>query len=193
MSGARIIARRTVSCLDTRYNRCRDFPEGALKASAPARVAPAPTSVAGEVPEPPPGDAAPMRVSIAGGVVRRALIRRDGATTISTIGAVPAWCDTADLDALGDTALLRRAERPEYDAGGEPLRFADLFSGCGVLSLGVMEEARTIGRTPVCTLAVDVDPDPTAVLQASLGVEHARACDLAELIDGNLRARRTPS
>jgi hypothetical protein len=158
-----------------------------LKASA---AAPVPTALASITPPAhEPDDAAPVRLSIAGGVVRRALMRRDGATTISTIAAVPAGCDTDDLESVADSALLRCAARPEYDAGGEPMRFADLFSGCGALSLGVMEAARTIGRTPVCTLALDLAPDPIAVFRASLGVDHARTGDLAELVDGNLRAR----
>jgi DNA (cytosine-5)-methyltransferase 1 len=134
------------------------------------------------------------RYSVTDDTIRRVIARRDGSSTISTVGPIPPdWNDREDLPGLADASLLRRRTRPDYEADAEPLRFADLFSGCGALSLGVMEAARAIGLMPQSTLSVDLDESAICVYRASLGIADARVDDLSVLVDAKLRARTTKS
>lgn len=146
------------------------------------------------------GQASPRRwprveqISASEDSVRRVLERRDGSTTISTVGALfPSIEEQPDPAALADTVMLRRQRLPSIGAGTDVLRFADLFSGCGSLSLGVIEAATALGLRPECSLAVDLDANAIAVYRASLGAERARVADLAKLVDGKLKSRRTRS
>lgn len=130
--------------------------------------------------------------SVTDDTVRRVVARRDGSSTISTVAAIPAdWEDREDLAGLADVSLLRRRTRPEYEPDADLLVFADLFSGCGVLSVGVMEATRALGCTPQSTLSVDLDEAGIAVYRASLGIVDARVDDLSVLVNGKLRARTT--
>ncbi|MDP8942667.1 MAG: DNA cytosine methyltransferase [Actinomycetota bacterium] len=136
----------------------------------------------------------PERHSVTDDTVRRVVARRDGSSTISMVAPIPAdWEDRHDLAGLADAALVRRRTRPDYEAHAEPLLFADLFSGCGALSLGVMEAARALGRTPQSTLSVDLDSAAIAVYRASLAIADARVDDLSALVNGKLEARTTES
>lgn len=61
-------------------------------------------------------------------------------------------------------AWLRSASRP-CGGGGAPFRVADLFSGCGGLSLGTWEACRRANRRFESTLAWDSDENALAVYQ----------------------------
>src|SRR5438034_1693286 len=80
----------------------------------------------------------------------------------------------SDLD-RADRSFLRMRVAPEYEMGPRPIRFADLFCGCGGLSLGVFEAARTLGRGARVELALDNDSDALAVYRKTFGVDRARA------------------
>lgn len=54
-------------------------------------------------------------------------------------------------------------------ARGAELAVADLFSGCGGLSVGFLEGARRAGRSASIALAIDFEQAPLDVLRASLG------------------------
>src|SRR5205823_1809369 len=51
-----------------------------------------------------------------------------------------------DLRSAADILWLRRATSPPMPSTGEELRVADLFSGCGAMSLGVAEACRATGH-----------------------------------------------
>jgi DNA (cytosine-5)-methyltransferase 1 len=72
--------------------------------------------------------------------------------------------------ALDDRRYLRRKSVPPPIA--EPrgtLRVADLFCGCGGMSLGLREAARRAGLSMEIVLALDLDPDAVAVFAKNLG------------------------
>lgn len=137
------------------------------------------------------GHPAAQRFSVTSGAVRRVVSLRAGTSAVSTIGPAPNGSDE-DLESLADLAFVRLAERPGYQAGERVVRFADLFAGCGALSVGVMEAARALGRGSECVLAVDRDARALEVNAKSLGTS-TLAADLAKLIDGKLGARATAS
>jgi DNA (cytosine-5)-methyltransferase 1 len=62
---------------------------------------------------------------------------------------------SSQLGALADVAFLRSKIRPGCESVGDPVRVADLFSGCGAMSLGVWEACRAVGRGFQVALAVD--------------------------------------
>src|SRR5664280_318692 len=61
----------------------------------------------------------------------------------------------AQLAAWADVAFLRSQGWPDCDTSGNVVRIADLFSGCGAMSLGAWEACRAIGRRFEVVLAVD--------------------------------------
>lgn len=61
-----------------------------------------------------------------------------------------------DLAAEFDAAWLRVSERPKlHDA--VDVRFADLFAGCGAMSIGVVEACRALGKTAHPMFAADMN------------------------------------
>ncbi len=74
-------------------------------------------------------------------------------------------------------AWLRATARPPAGSG-PALRVADLFSGCGGLSLGVWEACRRAGRAFEPVLAWDTDPRALGVYRANFKLPEGRALSL---------------
>ncbi len=74
------------------------------------------------------------------------------------------------------------------------LRVADLFSGCGGLSLGAFEAARVNGLKPKVVFAVDLDETALGVYRANFRVNSktARTADVTKLFAGRLGTHLTP-
>lgn len=83
---------------------------------------------------------------------------------------------------------LRQKAFPEVD-GGECFRFADLFSGCGGLSLGAVLAATSFGQRPVIKLAVDNWLLATKVYQENLGAfsERILCADVRDAMNEDIR------
>lgn len=74
-------------------------------------------------------------------------------------------------------------------ARGE-LRIADIFCGCGGLTLGASEALKAAGFLPSIRLAVDTDREALAVYTANFGVTGAALCmDVSSLVDYQILAR----
>jgi DNA (cytosine-5)-methyltransferase 1 len=71
------------------------------------------------------------------------------------------------------------------------IRVADLFAGCGGLTLGVAEAARRLGLGIDVRLAVDVDAEARAVYEANLPGADFREVSIEELFDGVVGAPLT--
>lgn len=61
-----------------------------------------------------------------------------------------------DLGAEFDAAWLRAPERPKLRDAVD-VRFADLFAGCGAMSIGVVEACRALGKTAHPMFAADMN------------------------------------
>lgn len=88
---------------------------------------------------------------------------------------------------MNDRTFLRRKTTPNYgNKESEALTLVDLFCGCGGMSLGAAEAARRAGLSTKVLLAVDMDPEATAVFNATLSPAEARCGRVEQLFDGAL-------
>jgi DNA (cytosine-5)-methyltransferase 1 len=65
-----------------------------------------------------------------------------------------------------------RGEKPTPDQNSHPLRFIDLFSSVGGLTLGAMEAIMSVGMRPISLLAADVDGRALQVYKANHRPRH---------------------
>lgn len=98
-----------------------------------------------------------------------------------------------ELAALADAGFLRSSDWPVVRAEAPTLRTADLFSGCGVMSLGVWEAARAIGRRMVPAVALDVNPHAIGVYKRNFPDVSARMDPVERYLDGELGKPATPT
>src|SRR5258708_31644861 len=85
-----------------------------------------------------------------GRVVERSIIRRDCRVVTSRVSLATSPLKRAlseeDLAALFDREYLRSRVRPKVSESWPAARLVDLFSSCGIMSLGVWEACRAIER-----------------------------------------------
>lgn len=83
--------------------------------------------------------------------------------------------------------FLCRGERPDYELGDDPLTVADLFCGCGGMTLGLAEAALRASRALDVRLAVDNDEKAIATYKANFrDAEKLHFGRIEELFDGAL-------
>src|SRR5690348_8975898 len=66
-----------------------------------------------------------------------------------------------------DEHPLLGQKRPEFESGTAVLRLADLFCGCGGITLGIAQAARRADLALDIAVAVDTDPEASAVYAAN--------------------------
>jgi DNA (cytosine-5)-methyltransferase 1 len=98
----------------------------------------------------------------------------------------------AQLAALVDVAFLQSQDWPDADASGKAVRIADLFSGCGAMSLGAWEACRAVGLRFDVTLAVDNSEHAMDTYAQNFPSARARRMDAAFLLDSPLGAKPSP-
>ncbi len=79
-------------------------------------------------------------------------------------------------------AWLRQGHRPPPPGGGT-LYAADLFSGCGGLSLGLEEAAHAVGARAVTAFAVERETRALAVFEANFKPEHLHDGVVQDVVD----------
>lgn len=90
-----------------------------------------------------------------------------------------------DVRAVADLSYLQRRTAP-VQSGGVPVRVADLFSGCGAMSLGVSEACRAVGRKFVSTAAFDVNQRVLNIFSRNFSSCDQEAVDLAAVLNDDL-------
>ena len=98
----------------------------------------------------------------------------------------------AQLAALADVAFLRSQDRPDCDTSGNVVRIADLFSGCGAMSLGAWEACRAIGRSLQVVLAVDSSEHVLDIYAQNFPGSRTRPMDVTLLLNSPLGAEPSP-
>lgn len=121
------------------------------------------------------------------GQVVRSVRLRNGGFAESTIGIGLAM---GDLREAADAAFLRASARP-VSSTGTSIRVADLFSGCGAMTLGLAEACRAVGKQFTPVLACDINPTALEVYADNFEGVSTESCDLGEL-SGLMHAARTP-
>ena len=74
---------------------------------------------------------------------------------------------------------------------GPTISVADLFAGCGGMTVGLIEAARELGCRPKISLAVDSDPAVISIYKANFQEAGALVADVGTLFDGEIGARPT--
>jgi len=104
----------------------------------------------------------------------------------TTVGALQT-SDRSEVDPEGvdeDQRFLRRKNPVPDQPGGRALRLADLYSGCGGLTLGFQVAARKAGAVLDVRLAVDVDTDARRVYRANFPKASMRRARVENLFPG---------
>jgi DNA (cytosine-5)-methyltransferase 1 len=91
-----------------------------------------------------------------------------------------------------DLCWLRAAETWRAASSRRVVRAADLFCGCGGLTLGAREAAHALGYSFEVRLAVDSDSEAMAVYRANFFPDLVHRGDILDLVDGRLGDPPTP-
>ena len=83
-----------------------------------------------------------------------------------------------------DIRILKSGSMPSEDATLPKLTIADLFAGCGGLSLGIQRAARDLGYSLDVRLAVDYDEVAIEVYRASFKNARIECKPIEEMFDG---------
>ena len=94
------------------------------------------------------------------------------------------------LEGLSHDRWIRQTEKPENGASNE-LRCVDLFSGCGGLSLGIMEYCRVMSLGHRVELASDWDHRAIEVYAQNIVPKDTHVGDILELFDGTIGQKPT--
>lgn len=93
----------------------------------------------------------------------------------------------SDLAAEFDAAWLRSSTHPTFP-GTVDLRFADLFAGCGAMSVGVVEACRALGKTPHSMYAVDMNEKAVQVYKDNFTPRRSQSDPIERELDAPIRA-----
>src|SRR5262249_49488942 len=91
--------------------------------------------------------------------------------------------DAADLAAAFDIAWLRARRKPAISTALGRVRVLDLFSGCGALTLGVVEACRALQLEAIPVLGVDTTPVALQVYKANFPTAETTTTSVTELLD----------
>ena len=90
-----------------------------------------------------------------------------------------------------DFAYLRQPIRPAMPHQGSEVRVADIFSGCGGLSLGAMEACRALGKRFTSVLALDNDERCISVYKSNFRCKFAYTNNITQILDGKVGSEPT--
>lgn len=96
-----------------------------------------------------------------------------------------------DPESTFDWCWLRQDAAPATPNPLPPLRVADLFAGCGQMSVGAREAARAVGRGMELALAYDFDADATRVCARTFPGCGAVTGHIEDRLDGELGGKMT--
>ena len=87
---------------------------------------------------------------------------------------------------------LQLQTRPDFEAAATVIRSADLFSGCGGLSLGTAQACFDLGASLEVRLAVDFDEDASKVFATNFPKARVVNDDIENIFNGNFGQPATP-
>lgn len=133
-----------------------------------------------------------FRVDETTGVVTRVVTLRDPDVepVVTEVGLWDRNVPLDDVRAVADLSYLQRVTAPIENEGTE-VRVADLFSGCGAMSLGVLEACRAVGRKFVAVGALDINQRVLDVYSRNFGTAAQTATDLSTVLSDDLDAEVT--
>ena len=90
-----------------------------------------------------------------------------------------------DLGAAYDLAWLTAPTRPQLPAQYGQVSIVDLFSGCGAMTVGVLEACRALGLAGIPTIAVDTAEGARRVYADNYPEAKVHATDINDLLPGS--------
>ncbi|MRX07015.1 DNA (cytosine-5-)-methyltransferase [Pseudoduganella sp. FT25W] len=129
-----------------------------------------------------------------GKVITRTIVLRNGQERNSSVTVRGSIKDIADLSDAFDVAWLRSLSLPKTEVvESSTLRVADLFSGCGGLSIGLREACRALGIPVEFVFASDINETALDVYRQNFSPLFSAAEPLELLLDGKVGSKRTSS
>ncbi len=119
--------------------------------------------------------------SIDGERILKHVRKRNGTTATSDVARA---AHSGDLAADFDLSWLRSRNLPTLPTGGITFRAADLFAGCGAMSLGLREACRALQIPLHFAFAAELDPVKAAVYAQNLSPHEVQVGPIEEMIDG---------
>lgn len=83
-----------------------------------------------------------------------------------------------------DQAFLRNSQRPPDSRGDVKITIADLYAGCGGMTLGLHEASRRHDYQASVSLAIDLDQDSISIYKSNFPSAGTRVADVAQIFDG---------
>jgi DNA (cytosine-5)-methyltransferase 1 len=128
--------------------------------------------------------AAAYRFNEKGNHVSRIVTRRDGKRFETRRDLIPGISTKQDARSMFDQVFLRSTKRAWHAPLRGALRTADLFSGCGGLSLGVREASTALGKRFESVLAVDNDAPSLEVYKRNFNPAVSIDQDIRSVLSG---------
>jgi DNA (cytosine-5)-methyltransferase 1 len=123
-------------------------------------------------------------------VIRRVL-RRNSEIVESRVPRSSVEKLSSDLGAEFDLAWLQTKHWPGVENAAKVLRVADLFSGCGGLSLGVAEACRALNIAPKFVFASDINEVALNVYRTNLNPEFFSSQPIESFVNGRIGSKPT--
>jgi len=130
------------------------------------------------------------RRSSDGRIVLRAVILRDGRKVQSQQPRV-SEDNCGDLGAEFDASWIRSVNCPSFRARSlsRAVRIADMFSGCGAMTLGAVEACRALGLIPDPVFAMDQDPAAIKIYSRNFPSAHCVTGKIEKLLTSRLGSK----
>lgn len=127
----------------------------------------------------------------------RTVTRRAGTSVVTRarLDQIPRIANPSqsDLAAMMDLSFLRAPDWPATSGVTPHIRIVDIFSGCGIMTLGVWEAARALGIRLAPVAALDTNLTALAVYEANFPDVRSIAQPVEDIIDGRIGAAATSS
>lgn len=135
-----------------------------------------------------------LSYSKASGVLLRTVKRSNGGRRArSTLGRLSFDPDGSDLRTIADLTFLTRKRKPRGAAAVSTVRVADLFCGCGAMSVGIAEACRALSKRFAVAAAYDLDPVALNVYSHNFDAPTLTPVDLDDRLASRLNNRITAS
>ena len=134
-----------------------------------------------------------FRIQDSDGAVIRQVERRDRAVVETLSSNTPSLLNASGqaLSDEFDSQWLRSKQAPPWSTATDTVKLADLFCGCGGLSLGLSEACRAIGYGVEVAYALDNDVHAIDVYRANLSPALIESGDIQEVLDGEIGGKVT--
>lgn len=121
--------------------------------------------------------------------VSRTVFKANGSTFTTRFDIPKGVSRRQDARSVFDQAFLKSPKECWHGPLREELRVADLYSGCGGLSLGAREACIAVGRSFTSVLAADSDPNSRNVYTKNFSPQIFHGDDIWKLLTGNIGNR----